>query len=151
MTVSKNTLANAVSVGRRDTGWKIAGVAHAVTVGRRDTGRKNAGMDENEEERAGTGGELTHTTTTTTTTTTTRGGILNFVYLLERFLPLFFHHLRVVEIYRSGYSGVRGFLFLFFFFSTFCRAVAEGGGVRPLLCLLYLVYVLSFFLVTAYD
>ena len=38
-----------------------------------------------------------------------------------------------------------------FLFSTFRRAVAEGGGVRPLLRLLYLAYVLSFFLVTAYD
>ena len=48
------------------------------------------------------------------------------------------------------YIRVGGFSFSFSS-STFRRAVAEGGGVRPLLCLLYLVYVLSFFLVTAYD
>ena len=103
---------------------------------------------------------LEHSTTTTTTTTTTITTLLErwilfyftyssvgFVYLLERFL-----YLRVVDdlIYLSGYLRVGGFLFPLLF-STFCRAVAEGGRVRPLLHLLYLVYVLSFFLVTAYD
>ena len=72
-------------------------------------------------------------------------------------------HLSIVRL--VGFSChrrvlTRGFDFISFslpalrcvlFLLYLCRAVAEGGGVRPLLRLLYLVYVLSFFLVTAYD